>query len=58
LQSIYSTGSYAIGAAPGRQKTPDFSSPAGGEAVAREVEEAAYRTGVARRERAHTDSIM
>jgi malate dehydrogenase (oxaloacetate-decarboxylating) len=28
------------------------------EAVAREVEEAAYRTGVARRERAHTDSIM
>ena len=28
------------------------------EAVAREVEEAAYRTGVARRERAHADAIM
>jgi malate dehydrogenase (oxaloacetate-decarboxylating) len=28
------------------------------EAVAREVEEAAYRTGVARRERAHTDMLM
>ena len=28
------------------------------EAVAREVEEAAYRTGVARRERAHTDVLM
>jgi malate dehydrogenase (oxaloacetate-decarboxylating) len=28
------------------------------EAVAREVEEAAYRTGVARRERAHVDPIM
>jgi malate dehydrogenase (oxaloacetate-decarboxylating) len=28
------------------------------EAVAREVEEAAYQTGVARRERAHVDSLM
>jgi malate dehydrogenase (oxaloacetate-decarboxylating) len=28
------------------------------EAVARDVEEAAYRTGVARRERAHVDSMM
>src|SRR5947209_19573604 len=28
------------------------------EAVAREVEEAAYRTGVARRERTHVDSLM
>jgi malate dehydrogenase (oxaloacetate-decarboxylating) len=28
------------------------------EAVSREVEEAAYRTGVARRERAHADSLM
>src|SRR5919112_2068016 len=28
------------------------------EAVAREVEEAAYRTGVARRERTHVDSVM
>jgi malate dehydrogenase (oxaloacetate-decarboxylating) len=28
------------------------------EAVSREVEEAAYRTGVARRERAHVDSVM
>ena len=28
------------------------------EAVSREVEEAAYQTGVARRERAHTDMLM
>ena len=28
------------------------------EAVSREVEEAAYQTGVARRERAHADPVM
>jgi hypothetical protein len=36
----------------------DWQAEGSAEAVAREVEESAYRTGVARRERTHVDMVM